>query len=159
VAHDFEKSLSAANRALEIMDQWRGALYYKGVAELFLNRTTEAVSALSAAVANSGRHSIPVAGLAVALNAAGRRLEAEELAIELRQREHGVDSSASVALAEVEVALGNADHALAALERAFAHRRPELVGAAADPLLDQLRETEEFRDLIGRVWPNRVVKR
>lgn len=119
-ARDFEKSLNAINGALKIADHSATALCIKGLTELFLQRTSDSVETLSSAVVHSRRHSTTVAGLAVALTAARRLSEAHELAGELRRREDGGDRPESVAVAEVEVALGNTNGALAALERALA---------------------------------------
>jgi len=90
------------------------------------------------------------ATLGYVLGLAGRKDEARTILAEMeRQRER--DYVSPVALAMIELGLGNLDRALDWTETAFAERRGWLAYLNVNPILDPLREHPRFLDLVRRM--------
>jgi TolB-like protein/Flp pilus assembly protein TadD len=120
-----------------------------------LGRHEEAVAEAEKAVALSSGNPEAVTILAHSLATAGHRDRARaELA---RALPRGLGSRAAPPwfVAQVELALGEREAALASLERAADERSPHLSYIAVEPRLDGLRGEARFQALLARVGPAR----
>jgi TolB-like protein/DNA-binding winged helix-turn-helix (wHTH) protein len=109
----------------------------------------EAIAALQRKVKRS-RRSVPLASLASVYGLAGRKAEAIELIDELKERDRRRYVS-GVLLAEAYGGLGEKEHALAWLERAYKDRDQWMVYINAYPGLDPLRSEPRFQALVRRM--------
>ena len=110
----------------------------------------EAERVLRAAVLMHGAGSYTRATLGYVLARAGKRVEAETLLHELEaQRERGYVSP--VALATLQIGLGNYEQALDWAERAYDERRGWLAYFRVNPLVDPLRGMPRFEALVARM--------
>ena len=110
----------------------------------------EAIAEFQKAVDGSNRIQLAVACLAHAFALAGKRVEAEKLLAELRERS-GREYVSSYLIAEIYVALGEKEAAFKSLDKAYDERSIDLVLAKVDPRLDPLREDPRFAELVKRV--------
>jgi serine/threonine-protein kinase len=107
----------------------------------------EARTSLEEAVALSGRSPYAVAGLGYLQALCGQKRDAASLLAELQQRAQTKYLS-PVAFVTLHIALGNRDDALASLQRAYEERRGWLVYLNVEPLLDPLRDSTRFKQLL-----------
>ena len=138
-----------ANRALELDPHFATARTALGLARLHQGRPDEAIAALEAAAADSGRAASTISLLACARAAAGRTGEAEAALADLQAAAHERHVP-DYYLALPQLALGNGDGALDALERACAAQAPQMAYIRAEPLLDPLRGQPRFVALLER---------
>ncbi|HZR81103.1 MAG TPA: winged helix-turn-helix domain-containing protein [Candidatus Binatia bacterium] len=136
--------------AIELDPGFYLAHYAVGIARLLADEPTAAIAALAEGVRLSGRSPEVVSALAHAHAVAGGDDEARRLLAELDARSERGEVSAYHA-AVVRAALGEADGAIAGLERALAERSEWLVWLAVEPRLDGLRRDRRFARLAERV--------
>ncbi len=116
-----------------------------------LGRHAEAVASAQKAVELSSRN--PEA-LAILAHAAARAGDETRARAELERALAGTPPGRAAApwfVAQVELALGEREAALASLERAAAERSPHLCYLAVEPRLDALRGERRFQALLTRV--------
>jgi tetratricopeptide (TPR) repeat protein len=93
----------------------------------------------------------PIAGLAHAFAATGRRAEAEEILHEL-QRQSKTSYVSPYAIATIHAGLGDKDRAFEFLEKAYRERSSDLpYFLKFDLRIDNLRSDPRFQDLVRRV--------
>jgi serine/threonine protein kinase/tetratricopeptide (TPR) repeat protein len=149
-AGDFTRAISWADRAIELAFPSPPAQYVRGLALAQLAQWDQALETMTTAVDASGQHPSTVAGLAYLYARRGMTDEATGLIRALEER-HRSGEATSFDLAEAYVGSKQHDRAFEALEQAFNHRVPELIGVAADPIFADLREMPAFRDLVSRI--------
>jgi serine/threonine-protein kinase len=124
------------------------AHHFIGLCHHAERRYEEALASAEAAVRHSGASSETLAAKGSALAACGRNAEAEGVLADLRDRgEHGYVSP--VLLAQVLVALGRNDEALADLERAVELKATDLIWLGLRPTYDPLAASERFRAILA----------
>jgi tetratricopeptide (TPR) repeat protein len=144
---------AAVEQCAEVLATWPAfgfAWYITGLARLAGGDTNKALDALQRALELSPGSAEIVAALATTRAAAGDRTGAREqlLALEAESRQRWVSP---VMLAQVNVALGDLDDAVARLERARALHAPDLVWIGVRPTFDGLRDHREFGALLSRL--------
>ncbi len=92
----------------------------------------------------------PLAELAHAYAASGRKHEAEEILKQLKDRSKQ-SYVPGYNFAEIYIGLGDKEQALAFLEKAYADRSMLLTFLKVDPQFDSLRSDPRFKDLLRRV--------
>ncbi len=121
-----------------------------GLVRLAQRRWDDAASAFQEALALVPDSAYAEAGLASALVGLGREAEAQAILAGLTARA-AASYVSPVAFVTLHLALGEADAAFAAMERAHAERRGWLVYLRVDPLLDGVRGDPRFAEWIRRM--------
>ncbi len=124
--------------------------YWLGHASMRAGRDADAVAAFERCAALVGRAPMVVSGLATAHALAGREAEARSLLQEL-ERMASQRYVGAYHIAQVQLALGEREAALANLERALDERVHWLVAANRDPALAALRGEPRFEAILARV--------
>jgi TolB-like protein/DNA-binding winged helix-turn-helix (wHTH) protein len=116
-----------------------------------LGRASEAIPEYQKAAEMSKGDQDPVAGLAHALAAVGRKTEAEAVLRDLQRSSKHVYSSPYL-IAAIHAGLGSKDQAFESLERAFQEHSWDIAWQIkADPRIDTLRSDPRFQSLLRRV--------
>ena len=147
---DSAGAVRALRRALELDSTFAMTYYFLGGVLRDVGDTTAAIDAFRTAIAKSGGTPEMTAGLAQAHARAGDLERARELQSELTAaaaRRHVPHAL----LASVDIALGETEPALAALERAAELREPELVLLGVRPAYAPLRGHPRFDALRARI--------
>jgi DNA-binding winged helix-turn-helix (wHTH) protein/TolB-like protein/Tfp pilus assembly protein PilF len=144
----YDEAVAQYRRALELEPDFLPALFSMANALSQQGRFEEALATSRRAVGLSHRHPLIVAGLAGILASAGLR---EEALVELDWLLGGAVAVLPYSLATVCVRLGDAERALAYLERAYEERNTHLNDLNVDPEFAPLREHPRFRELARRV--------
>jgi tetratricopeptide (TPR) repeat protein len=149
-----EQALDQVTRMTEIEPDFYGAYWLKGAISLMQGNFGEAIEELTKGVSLGG-HQTVLADLGSAYGLAGRREEAEAVLNQLLETREQTYVSA-ICMARVYSRLGDNDHAVEWLEKAFVERNGEMLflkgeietAAEKDPLrqlADDARVTEIFR--------------
>jgi eukaryotic-like serine/threonine-protein kinase len=149
-AHRYDEAIDLFRKILEMdPNYW--------FAHMFLGRSYEASGDLPRAITECQRASEtettipwPLAELAHAYAASGRKHEAEEILKQLKDRSRQSYVPA-YDFAEIYVGLGDKEQALALLEKAYADRSMLLTFLKVDPEFDSLHSDPRFKDLLRRV--------
>ncbi|MFC5579197.1 winged helix-turn-helix domain-containing protein [Lysobacter niabensis] len=136
-------------RVLEQEPDYWGALFQRGAWARQQGRLAESISDLERAVENSSRNSRVVASLARSYVAAGQVERARALLAELQERDR-VSYVHPSSLAIVYYELGEDEHALDLLERAYAERDGRIFNLGADPYWKRLHAQPRFQALAQR---------
>jgi serine/threonine protein kinase/Flp pilus assembly protein TadD len=155
-AGDYETAERVTSKAIELSPNALYARWTRGIALRSLGRFSEAISIFEQLVETSNRMPFYVALLGGALAAAGERSKAEVILADLQARRERNDFVASLDLATVLSALGDADAALDALEQAREERNALLWARIYFPDHIWLRDRPRFRVLarrLGRTAP------
>ncbi len=147
IVGDFIRAIEEGRKALEFEPRLPSAFYLIGVAQLHLDRTVEALASLERAVQLGNGHAAALAGMAFALIKAGRREEALKVLDEMKERATRAEASPYY-FAEIYMALGEVDTALAYLRRSYELRIPDIIGIAADPLFAGLHSHPEYQRIV-----------
>jgi tetratricopeptide (TPR) repeat protein len=124
--------------------------HFLGIGLEGLGRPSEAIAEYQRAVEMSNGDQDPVAGLAHALAAVGRRAEAEAILRNL-QRDSRIAYRSPYMIAAIHAGLGHKDEAFESLERAFRERTWDIAWQIkADPRIDNLRSDPRFQSLLRR---------
>jgi Flp pilus assembly protein TadD len=110
----------------------------------------EATASFKEAVSNSESDMLSYAGLGQVAAMRGRTVEARGLLNELEERQRSRYVS-PVALAMIQVALGDVDATFNLLEKAHQDRRGWLAYLRIEPILDPLRSDPRFQRLLERM--------
>jgi serine/threonine-protein kinase len=143
----FQEAREQLERALAMDEHFATARIPLALSLLQTGATQQAVDHLQRAVLDSGNATSTLALHAHALVRIGRREDALEIMARLDERARNTYVS-SYYLALPLVALGDHDGAMARLELALQERAAQMVYIAAEPLLDPLRSSPRFRDIL-----------
>jgi TolB-like protein/Tfp pilus assembly protein PilF len=149
-ARRYNEAEAQVRKTLEIDPQFFLAHYYLGEVLQFKGRLTEAIAEFQKAFElNNDPYSLAMLGQARARN--GQKDEAQKILDRLNEeaKSHYV---APYALALVQIALGDKDHAIEELERAYSEGETNyLFAIKVDPMLDNLRGEPRFEALVRKV--------
>jgi tetratricopeptide (TPR) repeat protein len=146
---DFEKAIDMCRHTLDMERQFPAARRVIAASFLQMGQVQRAVSELEAVNETAG-DPVSAAWLAHALAVAGETARAGQILNELRGTGAGGYVSAyHVALAQV--GLGDANGALASLDRASSERDPALIGTGVDPRFQPLRFSPRYHALLERL--------
>jgi len=148
---DYEDLMEVSRRGiLSDPNEWLEP-YFLGVAHEGLGRRSEAIPEYQKAIEMSKGDQDPVAALAHAYAAAGRRTEAETMLRDLQRRSREGYVSPYL-IATIYAGLGDKDKALELLEKARQQRSWDLAWQIkVDLRLDNLRSDARFRSLLRSV--------
>jgi serine/threonine protein kinase/Tfp pilus assembly protein PilF len=149
-AHQYGTAIEQLRKTLEMdPNYW--------LARMFLGSSYEASGDLPRAIAECERAREtettilwPLAELAHAYAVSGRKREAEEILKQLKDRSK-LSYVPAYNFAEIYIGLGEKEHALAFLEKAYADRSMLLTFLKVDPQFDSLHSEPRFKDLLRRV--------
>ena len=124
--------------------------HFLGIGLEGLGRPSEAIAEYQKAAEMSNGDQDPVAGLAHALAAVGRRAEAESILRDVQRNPKNVYPSPYL-IAAIHAGLGQTDQAFEWLERAFQEHSWDVAWQIkADPRIDNLRSDPRFQSLLRR---------
>ncbi len=146
-ARQYEKAIALYKRALELDPGYLPALSRIADAYEQLGKFDEALASAQKMMNGPGDHRVDRRSLARIYARMGRRREAMEIVQAIEQ--DGALGGAEFALAAIYSALGDRDHAIAALERGV-QRHSVLAVVFRDPQLDPLRSDPRFQQLLRR---------
>jgi tetratricopeptide (TPR) repeat protein len=146
----YDRAVEKCQQALELDANSDGAHACLGHSDRAKGMREQAISESERAVTLSGRAPARVVGLARAYAAFSKRVEAQKLLEELRDRaRHGYVSPYHFAM--IYIALGEQQQALASLDQAYAERDRYLTWLRVDDAFDPLRKEPRFQDLLHRI--------
>ena len=149
LAHDFAAAVRHSETALELAPHFEAARVVNGVACIQVD-PKRAIEELQEAARLSGRQPYSLAPLASAYAADGQGPAAHRIRDEIAaSAATGYVSGALIAI--VEIAVGNLNAALDALERAARDRSPWLSYLLSEPRVDVLRGEPRFRSLLATI--------
>src|SRR5262249_26472988 len=145
-----EEALPWFRHALEMDENFARAHWGLGLALLGLKRYDEAIAELRKGVELSQGSGVQLGSLGFTYAVAGRRAEALEVAQRLQtlSKEQYVPPGA---VALVLSGLGDADGAMAWLEKANDERDPWVTGLNVESMFDPIRSDPRFQDLVRRI--------
>ncbi|MCI4331979.1 MAG: tetratricopeptide repeat protein [Thermoplasmata archaeon] len=150
LSRNFDAAIVQYRVALGIDPSFGPAHLWFGRPYLQKGMYDEAIAEIRQAVESSGKSTISIAVLAHAYASAGRRPEALEILNELLDRSR-TRYTPSYWLALVYTGLGDADQAIAWLERAYEERSSWLLWIKVEPRFDPLRSDPRFATLLLRM--------
>ena len=148
LAHSYDESIRQSQKTLELDPNFALAHNHLGEAYLQTHRNAQAIAELQKAVTLSGGNATCVATLARAYAASARRSDAVTLLNDLKGRSNARHSYASE-VAAIYASLGDADQAMAWLERGYEERFNP--GVLLRPGFDPVRLDPRFESLVARV--------
>jgi eukaryotic-like serine/threonine-protein kinase len=148
---DYKRLTEAGQKAVITNPNFWSAHYYLAVGYEGSGHLEQALAEYQRAVDLSQRNSDPVAGLAHAYAALGKRAEAEKILSEF-QRQSKVAYVSPYMIAVVYAGLGQKDKAFEFLETAYQEKSPDIVYfLRADLRVDTLRQEPRFHGLLSHV--------
>jgi len=148
LAHSYDESIRQSQKTLELDPNFALAHNHLGEAYLQTHRNAQAIAELQKAVTLSGGNATCEATLARAYAASARRSDAVTLLNDLKGRSDARHSYASE-IAAIYASLGDADQAMAWLERGYQERFNP--GVLLRPGFDPVRLDPRFESLVARV--------
>jgi eukaryotic-like serine/threonine-protein kinase len=149
-ARRYEQARYHLTRAIAMNPTAEESYRVLGLALALEGQLDESERVLREAVGMHGSGSYTVATLGYALARAGKRDEAKALLAELEERRER-EYVSPVALAVLNIGLGNNAHALDWAETALEERRGWLAYLTVNPVLDPLRMEARFKALVARM--------
>jgi serine/threonine protein kinase/tetratricopeptide (TPR) repeat protein len=146
-AGDYRQSMEESRAALELDPHLPTAFYFAGVSQFSIGETEKAIETLQTCARESQRHPASLSALVTVLAHAGRRVEAEAIVEELRDRATRGEVS-PYHFAETYLGLGDTDRALEYLRRSHELNLPDMIGLFVDPLFRPLRGNAAFERLL-----------
>lgn len=146
-ARRYDEALAHGERALAMNPTSEESHRGMGFAHLALGHSGDAEAAFREGLLNTPDSPYSVAGLGAALHQQGRTSEARELIHLLDERAKSTYVS-TAAFVQIHSALGNVDEAIDWLEKARAERRGFVAYVAVNPLLDPLRGSARFAEIV-----------
>jgi TolB-like protein/DNA-binding winged helix-turn-helix (wHTH) protein/Flp pilus assembly protein TadD len=148
IAHRYDESMLQSRKTIEMDPHFAVAHYQLGQALEQKHRHDEAIAEFRRAIELSGGNTTFESNLANAYAVSGRKEEAAKIVEQLESRQsQGSSTDASIAL--IYVGLGDNDHAMVWLTKAYQTRfNPSIL---ARPVFDPLRSDPRFRDLLQRI--------
>ena len=149
-ARQYEEAIGSLRRTLEIDANFVLARAVLGLSYLQLGRVQEALSELQAASDLSGASPFYRALLGHGFASTGNSAEARNILLQLQEQSTHFYVS-SFCAAEIYVGLGQIEHAIQSLEKAYEDRARELVMLNIEPRFDPLRSDARFQNLLARM--------
>ena len=146
-ARRYDEALLHGERALAMNPTSEESHRQMGFAHLALGHGKDAEAAFREGLLNTPDSPYSVAGLGAALHQQGRTGEAREL-IQLLEERAKTAYVSTAAFVQFHAALGDVDEAIAWLEKARAERRGFVAYLAVNPLLDPLRGSARFTEIV-----------
>jgi len=153
MARRFEEALAELRKTVEMAPTFIPGLTDMGRVLTHLGRVDEAIATFEHASTLGTMNPYTNAGLGYAFACAGRRDDALRVARLLEERIAKTGRGSAHGIASIYIGLGDLDHALGWLERAFELRDRALVWLNVHPRLDPLRSSPRFEALVRKVIP------
>ncbi|HKE40364.1 MAG TPA: tetratricopeptide repeat protein [Casimicrobiaceae bacterium] len=148
IAHRYDESMQQSRKTIEMDPHFAVAHYQLGQALEQKQRHDEAIAEFRRAIELSGGNTTFESNLANAYAVSGRKEEATKIVEQLESRQ-GQGSSTDASIALIYVGLGDTDHAIIWLTKAYQARfNPSIL---VRPAFDPLRSDPRFRDLLQRI--------
>lgn len=152
---DYALTVELCDDVLALHPRFGIAFFFQGLALEQLGRMDDAIAALQKSVELSDWSTEAVAGLAHAYAAAGREAEARKL-LDTLEREAARRYVSPSFVAQVHVALGDHDRALALLDRARTLRSVDLLWVGVRPTFAPLHDDPRFVQLLSALGLDRT---
>lgn len=149
-ARRYDRAEHHLARAIEMNPTSEENFRILGLIQVMAGRVDDAVATLREATTMAGTGTLTTGTLAYALDRAGRHQEAETIRCALEDR-HDAEYVSATSIATAYLASGNTSAAMDWLERAHAERRGWVVYLNVNPILDPLRPTPRFHELVRRL--------
>lgn len=149
-ARRYDRAEHHLARAIEMNPTSEENFRILGLIQVMAGRADDAVATLREATTMAGTGTLTTGTLAYALDRAGRHQEAETIRCALEAR-HDAEYVSATAIATAYLASDNTSAAMDWLERAHAERRGWVVYLNVNPILDPLRPTPRFHELVRRL--------
>lgn len=149
-AHRYADAATELRKCLDLDPNYWPAYYWLAMVYEQQGKFAEAIAAAQKARAIEDKIAAPLAELAHAYAASGRRTEARQALAELVARSKRSHVSKYL-IAAVYAALGDKNEALARLDQAYAERSWYLGFLKNDPQVDSLRSEPRFQELVRRM--------
>lgn len=160
--HRYDDAIEQYKRTLEIDPDFWVAHHYLGLAYAKKGMHDQAISELRNSLHSPGEGPLKegavendpelAASLGFAYAAAGRHAEAQAI-LERLKALSGRRYISGLYLAIIYAGLKDEDHAIEYLNKAYESRHPGLVLIRVDPIFDDLRTDERFKQLVARFEP------
>jgi TolB-like protein/DNA-binding winged helix-turn-helix (wHTH) protein/Tfp pilus assembly protein PilF len=149
-AREFEKAITECKKDLELDPQFVPAHDWLAYAYLFTHRYREATAEFRKAMELSGNANYFLTGLGMASAFGGDKSEARKILAELKSRAAHFYVS-PFGLADIHIALGDTEGAMAMLSRALEEHSADLMFLATAPEFDTLHNDPRFRAMVTRI--------
>jgi TolB-like protein/DNA-binding winged helix-turn-helix (wHTH) protein/Tfp pilus assembly protein PilF len=147
VAHSYDEAIQQSRKTIDMDPNFAVAHYELGQAFVEKHMYNEAIAELQRAIELSGGSTTCTSNLAYAYAASGRKTEAVKILNDVKNRSKGFSNAPEIAL--IYVGLGEKDHAMTWLERAYTERfNPSIL---LRPAFDPLRSDPRFQNLSRRI--------
>ena len=146
----YSEAIEQLRTAIALDENFYMSHHYLGMAYSYAGRSDKAVEHLDAASRLSRGGEFVTASLGVAYARAGRTKETAAVLSRLKALS-GARYVSACEIAQIHAALGNADAALSALDRAYRERDVSLAHLWVNPAFDDLHEDARFVELSRRV--------
>jgi TolB-like protein/DNA-binding winged helix-turn-helix (wHTH) protein/Tfp pilus assembly protein PilF len=149
-AREFEKAVAECKKDLELDPKFVPAHDWLAYSYLYSRRYREAAAEFRKAMELSGNANYFLTGLAMASAFEGDKAEARKILAELKSRGGHIYSS-PFGQADIYIALGEREEAMAMLSRALEEHSADLMFLATAPEFDTLHSDPRFRAMIARI--------
>jgi TolB-like protein/DNA-binding winged helix-turn-helix (wHTH) protein/Tfp pilus assembly protein PilF len=146
----YDEAIAQCRKTLELDPTYLGARRYLALAYAQKGAFEQAISELEQTASGSSQTPLTLADLGYVYGRAGRSADAHRIIAELTNRS-AREYVPPYALALVHAGLGDNEHAVEWLERAYEERSPRLVFLNVEPMLDGLRSEARFERLVQLV--------
>ena len=148
-ARQYEKAIEQCRNTLAMDSNYWLALFFLALSYEACGKSAEAIAPLQQASAGTHKNAMVIGALGHAYATTGRKPEAEQLLLELRElSDRGYTSPVNLAL--TALGLGDYELAFVELERALIAREGWFVFLRVDPRFDCIRSDPRFDDLLRR---------
>ncbi len=146
----YDKAISAAEKALELNSDFSGAYANIGVAYVGKGMPQEAITVLQKANKLGQTHRSVQGALGYAYAMANKRTDSEKILEELKALSQGRFGFA-LSIARIHAALGEKDQTFEWLQKACDERDPQVIWLKVDPTLDSLRADSRFTQMLKNI--------
>jgi serine/threonine-protein kinase len=149
-ARQHDRAIEYFRRGLELDPNFFWGHLWIGQAYVEKKMYEEAIAEIQKAIGLSSGHARAIATLGYAYGVSGKRVEAQKVLDELKERStRSYVSPYFIAL--IYTGLGENDQAFEWLEKAYNERHPYLTLIKVEPVFDSLRSDSRFADLLRRI--------
>ena len=150
LARRYDEAIKQLEKSLEIDPNHFGGYMALGQVYEAKGMHEEAIKSLQKAIGIGGRTSGVLAPLGRAYAASGKKVEAQKILTELKEMAKQTYVS-SYDLAILYVGLGDNEHALEQLNKAYEDRAGWIMDINVEPVFDSLRSDPRFAELVSRM--------
>ena len=150
LARRYDEAIKQLEKSLEIDPNHFGGYMALGQVYEAKGMHEEAIKSLQKAIGIGGRTSGVLAPLGRAYAASGKKVEAQKILTELKEMAKQTYVS-SYDLAILYVGLGDKEHALEQLHKAYEDRAGWIMDINVEPIFDSLRSDPRFAELVSRM--------